>query len=270
MKMQIPSMQELLEAGVHFGHQTRKWHPKMAQFIFAPKDGVHIIDLEKTVDELGKACKFLAEIATGGGAILFVGTKRQAQDVIKEEAARVGVNWITERWIGGLLTNFEVIHKNIEKLKDLEGKRAADEFSGLTKKERLLIDREIAKLDRLYGGLRTLETVPAAVFIVDVKKEETACREAKRCEIPVVAICDTNANLDLVDYPIPGNDDAIKSVKILVKTVADSILEGAKGTRETEETKEPKAKNKSTANRLQTTAKKKEQPKNKVKTAKKQ
>lgn len=230
--MQIPQMTELLEAGVHFGHQVRKWHPKMARFIFGPKDGVHIIDLEKTVAELENACKFLAKLKSEGKKILFVGTKRQAAEVISEEAVRAGMPYMTERWVGGLLTNFEVVHKNVEKLKELEAKKAADEFANLTKKERLLIDREILRLERVYSGVKDLDEVPAAIFVVDVKREETACREAKRKGIPVVAICDTNANLDLVDFPIPGNDDAIKSVRILVKTVVDAILEETRGIKE--------------------------------------
>lgn len=236
--MLIPSMQDLLEAGVHFGHQTRKWHPKMGQFIFGAKDKIHIIDLEKTVDKLSQACKFLAETSSAGGAILFVGTKRQAAEIIKTEAVRCGMPYITERWIGGLLTNFDIIHKNIEKLTDLEAKRQAGEFSEFTKKERLLVDREISRLERYYGGLRDFSEIPAAIFIVDVKREETACREAQRCAIPVVAICDTNANLDLVDYPIPGNDDAVKAVTILVQNVADAIVEGRKGTKEIKEPEE--------------------------------
>lgn len=227
--MNIPSMQNLLEAGVHFGHQVRKWHPKMSQFIFSAKDGVHIIDLEKTVDKLSQACKFAKDIASKGGTILFVGTKRQAAEIIKTEAQRAGMPYICERWIGGLITNFSEIYKNIEKLANLETKRTAGEFEEFTKKERLLIDREIAKLDRLYGGLRGLDKIPDAIFVVDVKKEETACREAQRREVPVVAICDTNANLDLVDYPVPGNDDAVKSIKILVQTIADAIVEGRGG-----------------------------------------
>lgn len=231
--MNIPTMQVLLEAGVHFGHQVRKWHPKMAQFIFSAKDGVHIIDLEKTVDKLGQACKFAKDIASNGGTILFVGTKRQAQEIIKTEAQRTDMPYICERWIGGLITNFSEIYKNIEKLANLETKRTAGEFEEFTKKERLLIDREIAKLDRLYGGLRSLDKIPDAIFVVDVKKEETACREGQRREVPVVAICDTNANLDLVDYPIPGNDDAVKSIKILTQTAADAILEGKGGVKET-------------------------------------
>lgn len=236
--MQIPTMGQLLEAGVHFGHQVRKWHPEMAKFIFSTKDGVHIIDLEKTVDELGKACKFLAEIAKNGGKILFLGTKRQAQEIVKSEAKRTGMPVIYERWVGGLITNFSEIYKNIEKLANLEAKRVSGELDKYTKKEKLLIDREVAKLEKLYGGLRDLDKVPDAIFVVDVRAEETACREAKRKGIPVVAICDTNAKLDLVDFPIPGNDDAVKSIKILVQTVADAIVEGREGIKETKERKE--------------------------------
>ena len=224
--MQVPSMQELLEAGVHFGHQVRRWNPKMKGFIFGAREGVHVIDLAQTVARLEEACDFVAKIAEAGGTIIFLASKNQARSIIAEEAQRARANYITERWIGGLLTNWEVAGKNIKKLSDLKAKKEAGEFKDRTKKENLLIDREIAKLERFYGGLAGLEKLPDALFVVDVRKEENACREAKKKGIPVVAICDTNADLFLVDYPIPGNDDAIKAIKIVTGAIADAYKEG--------------------------------------------
>lgn len=222
----IPSMQDLLEAGVHFGHQVRRWNPKMRSFIFTAREGVHVIDLEKTYAKLGEACEFVKSVGAAGGVIIFLGSKKQARSIIVEEAQRCGAKFITERWIGGLVTNYEQTGKNIKKLADLKAKKEAGEFKERTKKENLLIDREIAKLERLYGGVAGLEKLPDAIFIVDVRKEENAAREAKKREIPVVAIADTNVDLDLIDYPIPGNDDAIKAIRIITAAVADSYLEG--------------------------------------------
>jgi len=224
--MQVPSMQELLEAGVHFGHQVRRWNPKMKGFIFTAREGVHVIDLAQTVSRLEEACDFIKKIAEAGGTIIFLASKNQARSIIAEEAQRAGANYITERWIGGLLTNWEVAGKNIKKLADLKVKKEAGDFKDRTKKENLLIDREIAKLERFYGGLAGLEKLPDTLFVVDVRKEENACREAKKKGIPLVAICDTNADLFLVDYPIPGNDDAIKAIKIVTVAIADAYLEG--------------------------------------------
>ncbi|OGD87090.1 30S ribosomal protein S2 [Candidatus Curtissbacteria bacterium RIFCSPHIGHO2_02_FULL_40_17] len=224
--MQIPSMQDLLEAGVHFGHQVRRWNPKMKPFIFTARDGVHVIDLAKTVEKLEEACEFVKKMAEAGGVIIFLGSKKQARTIVSEEAIRVGAMFVTERWIGGLLTNWEQTSKNLKKLADLEAKKEAGEFSDRTKKENLIIDREIAKLRRFYGGIAGLEKLPDALFVIDVRKEENACREAKKIGIPVVAICDTNADLFLVDWPIPGNDDAIKAIKIVVSAIADTYLEG--------------------------------------------
>ena len=224
--MQVPSMQELLEAGVHFGHQVRRWNPKMKGFIFTAREGVHVIDLAQTVGRLEEACEYVAKIAEAGGTIIFLASKNQARSIIAEEAQRAGANYITERWIGGLLTNWEVAGKNIKKLADLKVKKEAGDFKDRTKKENLLIDREIAKLERFYGGLAGLEKLPDTLFVVDVRKEENACREAKKKGIPLVAICDTNADLFLVDYPIPGNDDAIKAIKIVTVAIADAYLEG--------------------------------------------
>lgn len=222
----IPSMQDLLTAGVHFGHQVRRWNPKMRPFIFTAREGVHVIDLEKTFAKLSEACEFIKKMGEEGKTIVFLGSKKQARAPVAEEAARCGAKYITERWIGGLLTNWEQASKNIKKLAQLREKKEAGEFKGRTKKENLLIDREIAKLARLYGGLENLEKLPDAIFIVDVKKEENAAREARKRAIPVVAIADTNVDLSLIDWPIPGNDDAIKSIKIITRAVADAYLEG--------------------------------------------
>lgn len=222
----IPSMQELLEAGVHFGHQVRRWNPKMSQYIFTAREGVHVIDLAKTYSKLSEACDFVKSIGESGGEILFLASKKQARPIIVEEAQRVGARHITERWIGGLLTNWEQTGKSVKKLADLKSKKEAGLFKERTKKENLLIDRDIAKLERLYGGLGQMEKLPEVIFVVDVRKEENACREARNKKIPVVAICDTNADLDLVTYPIPGNDDAIKAIRIITAVIADAYLEG--------------------------------------------
>lgn len=226
MIQKIPSMQELLEAGVHFGHQVRRWNPKMRKFIFAARGGIHVLDLAQTVTKLEEACEFTRKLAENGGVIIFLASKKQARQIVMEEAKRVGAYYITERWIGGLLTNWEQTGKNIKKLKDLKEKKENKEFADKTKKENLLIERDIAKLERFYGGIENLEKLPDAIFVVDVRKEENACREAKKKGVPVVAICDTNANTSLVDYPIPGNDDAIKAIEIVTKAVADAYQVG--------------------------------------------
>ena len=226
--MQVPSMQELLEAGVHFGHQVRRWNPKMQPFIFGARGGVHIVDLAKTVEKLEEACEFVRKIGEAGGTILFLSSKKQARSIIAEEATKCGAKFVTERWIGGLLTNWEQTSKNIKKLSDLKSKKEAGEFKDRTKKENLLIDRDIAKLQRLYGGVSDLTKMPEAMFVVDVKKEENACREAVKKEIPVIAIADTNANLDLVTYAIPGNDDATRAIGIITTAISDAYLEGRK------------------------------------------
>jgi small subunit ribosomal protein S2 len=225
--IQIPSMRELLEAGVHFGHQVRRWHPSMKHFIFGARDGVHIIDLAQSQDLLSKACDFVKNIYSKGGNMIFLGTKNQARNIIKEAAKKCGGFYMTERWIGGLITNFEEVSKNIKKLKELEEKRKNEEEMGkLTKREILLIDREIARLEKLYGGLRGMERLPDALYVIDVRREETACREAKRKGVSVIAICDSNANSDLVTHPIPGNDDSIKSIRIITETIAKAAEEG--------------------------------------------
>lgn len=226
--MQIPSMQDLLEAGVHFGHQVRRWNPKMKPYIFTAREGVHVIDLEKTHQKLQEACEFVKKVGEGGGTIIFLASKKQARAIGEVEAKRAGANFVVERWVGGLLTNWEQTEKNIKKLADLKAKKEEGAFAERTKKENLLIGREIAKLERLYGGLAGLEKLPDAVYIVDVKKEENAAREAVKTGVPVVAIADTNANLDLVSFAIPGNDDAIRAIRIITGAVADAYLEGRK------------------------------------------
>lgn len=226
--IQIPSMEELLEAGVHFGHQRRRWHPRMASFIFAEQKGIHIFDLAKTSKQLLKACQFLYETAKGGGSCLFVGTKRQAKDIVREQAERAKAMYIVERWIGGLLTNFEVVKLNMEKLRSLRKKRAAGEFKELTKKERLLIDREIDKLEKLFGGIVDLEELPNVLILASGKKEKTAVREAKRMGVPMVVLADSNIDPLDIEHPIPGNDDARKSIEIIMKTLADAVIAGRK------------------------------------------
>lgn len=224
--MQLPSMQDLLEAGVHFGHQVRRWNPKMQPFIFTAREGIHVIDLAATVDKLTEACEVVKKIGEEGGNIVFLASKKQAKAIVEEEAKKAGAMFITERWIGGLLTNWEQTSKNLKKLADLKKKKEEGGFADLTKKENLLIDRDINKLERFYGGVAILEKLPDALFVVDVRKEENACREAKKKEVPIIALCDTNANVSLVDYPIPGNDDAIKAIEIVTHAVAAAYAEG--------------------------------------------
>lgn len=242
--MQIPSMQDLLEAGVHFGHQVRRWNPKMSPFIFTAREGVHVIDLEQTYKKLGEACEFVKKVGETGGVVIFLASKKQARPIIAEEATRCGAKYMTERWIGGLLTNWDQTSKNIKKLQELKTKKEAGEFKERTKKENLLIDRGIAKLERLYGGLAGLAKLPDAIYIVDVRKEENAAREAIIKEVPIVAIADTNANLDLVTYPIPGNDDAIRAIRIITATVADAYLEGRQAWEKREKAKDKELKTK--------------------------
>jgi small subunit ribosomal protein S2 len=226
--MQIPSMRELLEAGVHFGHQVKKWNPKMSTYIFTARNGVHILDLAKTVDGLSDATEYVKNFAANNGQIMFLATKKQAQEIVKEEAKRAGVLYMTERWVGGFLTNFEIVSKSIKKLSELKEKKEKGEFENYTKKEQLLIDREIAKLERWYGGVEGSTQIPDAIYIVDCKHEDSAVREANKKGVPIVAICDTNSDPTVIDYPIPGNDDAIKAIKIITATIADAYLEGKK------------------------------------------
>jgi len=222
-------IKSLLEAGVHFGHQTKRWNPKMKPFIFGARSKIYIIDLEKTVECLNQARDFLQEVATKGGRVLFVGTKRQAQDIICQEAKRSDMFYMNYRWPGGLLTNFETSKKSLEKLFRFEKILEDDVAEKLTKKEIASITKEKNKLARDLDGIREMKTLPQAVFVVDTKKEEIAVREANKLGIPVVAILDTNCNPDVVAYPIPGNDDALKSIRTIINLLTDSIIEGRKG-----------------------------------------
>lgn len=221
------SLQELYDAGAHFGHQKRRWHPRMAPYIFVTQSETHIFDLEKTQKLLADAAEFLRQTAKNGGKIIFVGTKRQAKEIVKAHAQRCGALYITERWIGGLLTNFSQIKtNNIGRLNTLIEKRDKNEFAYLTKKERLLIDREIAKLESVFGGLKTLKELPQAIVLGSARREQTAVREAKRTEIPVAAITDTNTDPTPITYPIPANDDSRKTIELIFKTLADAVAEG--------------------------------------------
>jgi small subunit ribosomal protein S2 len=246
-KYKTPKIEELIEAGVHFGHQIKSWNPNMMPYIYTTRKNIHVIDLEQTEVLIEKAADFLYEVAAKGGSIVFVGTKKQAREIIEIEAKRSGAMFVTERWLGGTITNFEVIRKNnIKKLIDLRKGREEGEFEMYTKKERLLIDREIEKLDTYVGGLTRLTRKPDALFVVDAKREKTAVREANRTKIPVVALIDTNSDPAGINYPIPGNDDAIKSIACVVKGLADAVEQGykdyAEGVKEEEEKKEEEKK----------------------------
>ena len=227
--MSVISMKQLLEAGVHFGHQTRRWNPKMAEYIFTERNGIYIIDLQKTVKKVEEAYNFMRDIAAEGGEVLFVGTKKQAQDSIREEAQRVGQYHVSVRWPGGMLTNFQTIRKSINRLNQLEKMAEDGTFDLLPKKEVLKLRHEMEILEKNYGGIKEMKKAPAALFVVDPKKEHIAIAEAKKLGIPVVAIVDTNCDPDEVDYPIPGNDDAIRAVKLIAETMANAILEGKQG-----------------------------------------
>ncbi|WP_052852062.1 30S ribosomal protein S2 [Streptomyces avicenniae] len=225
--MAVVTMRELLESGVHFGHQTRRWNPKMKRFIFTERNGIYIIDLLQSLSYIDRAYEFVKETVAHGGTVMFVGTKKQAQQAISEQAARVGMPYVNQRWLGGMLTNFSTVHKRLQRLKELEAIDFDDvAASGLTKKELLVLSREKAKLERTLGGIRDMQKVPSAVWIVDTKKEHIAVGEARKLNIPVVAILDTNCDPDEVDYKIPGNDDAIRSVTLLTRVIADAVAEG--------------------------------------------
>ena len=227
--MSVISMKQLLEAGVHFGHQTRRWNPKMAEYIFTERNGIYIIDLQKTVKKIEEAYSFIREVAQDGGEILFVGTKKQAQETIKEEAIRVGMHYVDARWLGGMLTNFKTIKKRIERLAQLHKMEEDGTFDLLPKKEVIGLRGEMEKLEKYLGGIKEMKKAPAAIFVVDPRKERIAIAEAKKLNIPIVAIVDTNCDPDEVDYPIPGNDDAIRAVKLIAETMANAILEGKQG-----------------------------------------
>ncbi|MEX2047954.1 MAG: 30S ribosomal protein S2 [Gemmatimonadota bacterium] len=216
-------LDQLLEAGVHFGHQTRRWNPKMKPFIFTERNGIHIIDLRKTLDRLRLAQQAVREVVLRGDRILFVCTKKQLRSVVEQEAQRSGCFWVTERWLGGMLTNFQTIRKQIRRLKELERGQEENLYEFYTKKERLLLDRERAKLDKYLAGVKDMGRLPGAVFVVDARREVIAVKEAAKLKIPIIAIADTNADPDLINYPIPGNDDAIRSVTLISKAIADTV-----------------------------------------------
>ena len=227
--MAVVSMKQLLEAGVHFGHQTRRWNPKMSQYIFTERNGIYIIDLQKTVKKLEEAYLFIREVAANDGEVLFVGTKKQAQDSVKEEAIRCGMPYVNARWLGGMLTNFNTIQRRIKRLAQLKAMEADGTFDLLPKKEVIKLNLEIEKLEKFIGGITGMKKQPAAMFIVDPRKERIAVAEAHKLHIPIVAIVDTNCDPDEVDFVIPGNDDAIRAVKLIAGAMADAIIEGRQG-----------------------------------------
>ena len=222
-------MKQLLEAGVHFGHQTRRWNPKMAPYIFTERNGIYIIDLQKTVKKLEEAYMFVRDIASQGGEVLFVGTKKQAGDSVKEEATRAGAHYVNARWLGGMLTNFKTIQTRIKRLEQLHTMEEDGTFDLLPKKEVVKLNLEIEKLEKFLGGIKTMKKLPSVLFIVDPRKEKIAVAEAKKLNIPIVAIVDTNCDPDEVDYVIPGNDDAIRAVKLIAGTIANAVIEGRQG-----------------------------------------
>ena len=230
--MAVVSMKQLLEAGVHFGHQTRRWNPKMAPYIFTERNGIYIIDLQKTVRKLEEAYMFVRDLAANGETVLFVGTKKQAQDSIRDEATRAGVHYVNARWLGGMLTNFRTIRGRIGRLKQLKAMQEDGTFDLLPKKEVVKLELEMEKLDKYLGGVKNMKTLPKAMFIVDPHKERIAVAEARKLNIPIVAIVDTNCNPDEIDYVIPGNDDAIRAVKLIAGAMADAVLEGKQGNQE--------------------------------------
>jgi small subunit ribosomal protein S2 len=227
--MSVISMKQLLEAGVHFGHQTRRWNPKMKRYIFTERNGIYIIDLQKTVKKVEEAYNTMREIAANGGNILFVGTKKQAQDAIKEEAIRSGMYYVNQRWLGGTLTNFQTIQKRIKRLKDIERMQEDGTFEVLPKKEVVQLKKELERLEKFLGGIKDMKNIPDAIFIVDPRKERIAVAEARKLNIPLIGIVDTNCDPDEIDYVIPANDDAIRAVKLLTSKMADAILEAKQG-----------------------------------------
>ena len=235
-------IKQLLEAGVHFGHQTKRWNPKMKKFIFGERSGVYIIDLQQTAQRLKAAGEFLEDLAAKGRSILFVGTKKQAQDIIVSEATRCGMFYVNQRWLGGTLTNFETIRKSVSRLEDLQTLRAPESSASLSKKEKATLDKGIAKLTKKLSGIVKMDKLPSALVIVDPKNEDTAVAEAKRLSIPVIALLDTNCDPEDIDYPIPGNDDAIRSIKLIVSVIADNVLEGKQKMVKVKETKKTQKK----------------------------
>ena len=227
--MAVVAMKQLLEAGVHFGHQTRRWDPKMAEYIFQARNGIHIIDLQKTSKKLDEAYAFLKEQAEEGKTVLFVGTKKQAQECVKEAAEKCGMYYVDQRWLGGMLTNFDTIRARVQRLKDLEAMQEDGTFDVLPKKEVILLKKEMEKLERNLGGIKEMDKIPGVIFLVDPKKERIAVLEAKKLNIPVIGLVDTNCNPEEVDYPIPGNDDAIRAVKLIADVMANAVIEGKQG-----------------------------------------
>jgi len=227
--MAVVAMKQLLEAGVHFGHQTRRWDPKMAEYIFQARNGIHIIDLQKTSKKLDEAYEFIKEQAEEGKSVLFVGTKKQAQECMKEAALKCGMYYVDQRWLGGMLTNFGTIQTRIKRLKDLETMAEDGTFDVLPKKEVILLKKEMEKLERNLGGIKDMDKLPGVIFLVDPKKERIAVLEAKKLNIPVVGLVDTNCNPEEVDYAIPGNDDAIRAVKLIADVMANAVIEGRQG-----------------------------------------
>jgi len=224
--MAVVTMRQMLEAGVHFGHQTRRWNPKMKQFIFGEKNGIHIINLDQTLERVETAYVFVRDLVANGGTVLFVGTKKQAQDPIRSYAEKCGMPWINERWLGGMLTNFETISKRVSKMQEYERMRASGEFDAMPKKEALLLTRELVKLQKNLSGMANRSRRPDAVFVLDTMKEHIAVTEANKLKIPVVAVVDSNVDPDVVQYPIPGNDDAIRSNDLLTRVIAEAVIEG--------------------------------------------
>lgn len=227
--MAVVAMKQLLEAGVHFGHQTRRWDPKMAEYIFQARNGIHIIDLQKTSKKLDEAYAFLKEQAEEGKTVLFVGTKKQAQECVKEAAEKCGMYYVDQRWLGGMLTNFDTIRARVQRLKDLEAMAEDGTFDVLPKKEVILLRKEMEKLERNLGGIKEMDKIPGVIFLVDPKKERIAVLEAKKLNIPVIGLVDTNCNPEEVDYAIPGNDDAIRAVKLIADVMANAVIEGKQG-----------------------------------------
>jgi len=227
--MAVVAMKQLLEAGVHFGHQTRRWNPKMKPYIYMERNGIYIVDLQKTVKKLEEAYSFVRDIAANGGSILFVGTKKQAQDAVKEEAERVGMYYVNARWLGGMLTNFKTMRTRIDRLAQLRAMQEDGTFDILPKKEVLKHTNEIEKLEKYLGGVKEMKKLPSAIFVVDSRKEKNAIAEARKLNIPIIAIVDTNCDPDEVDYVIPGNDDAIRAIKLISQAMANAVVEGRQG-----------------------------------------
>lgn len=233
--MAVVTMKELLEAGVHFGHQTKRWDPRMKEFIYTERNGIHIFDLRLTVEKIEEAYNFVVDISKQGLKIIFVGTKKAAQDIVREEAERCGMLYVNERWVGGLLTNFNTIRKSMNRLKELEKLESEGYFDTITVKEKVELQRELTKLRKLFGGLKSMASLPGAVFVTDTHKERSAILESRKLNIPVIGMVDSNSNPEEIDYPIPGNDDAIRSIRLFTSVMANAVIEGREGKVETGE-----------------------------------